>query len=77
MKEITLPLSPKQKAWLKKLVNHEKKGYWLSPTAQEENKIRIVLINQCYNAEEQTFLREIADYYKNHIWECGTLNNPL
>jgi len=77
MKPVTLPLSPKQKAWLEKLVNHPYKAYWLSPSKQEETKIRLVIYSGCYTTDEQTFLRQIVDYYIDHIWECGTLNNPL
>lgn len=72
-----MKLTEQQIKWLTKLVNHQKKGYWLSTYTNEEAKIRLILKNGEYNVVGQTFLQCIVTYYTEHIFECGTLNNPL
>jgi len=76
MKFETFPLTPKQKAWLIKLVEHENKGWWVSADSKEEEKIRWIILQECYSHMERVFLNEIVSYYKESINEYGTLDNP-
>jgi len=74
MATITYRLSPRQRDWLVKLVNHRNRDSWLSTVKKEKIRIENIINLGFYDAEQRVFLNEIVNYYKDNSHSTYSLD---
>ena len=68
-------LTEQQRFWLRKLIDHPKRDYWLDPTEGEIILVEEVLAKSSYSDTQGERLNNIVRYYKKHQDHLGTLKN--
>lgn len=70
-------LTYEQRTWLRNVVNHRYKDFWVDQNKNEEEDILKILEAGEYDEIQKSFLTEFVDYYVSQIGVCGTLKKPI
>jgi hypothetical protein len=68
-------LTEQQRFWLRKLIDHPHRDYWLDPNEDEIKLVEDVLDKSSYSDSEGDKLNDIVKYYKRNQAHLGTLKN--